>query len=101
MPKLNADELDVSGTANFLAGRPELAHIRVRKHGALVILESGPEHDPYAHARLRRITSQWWTLEMPTHAGRWEKTPFRAPRRDVLAMLVEQFGWTLQPMDYP
>ena len=92
MPKLNADDLDVSGTANFLAEHPGLAHIRIRKRGALVILESGPDHHPYAHARLRRVASQWWTLEMTRHAGRWEKTPFRAPRRDVLAMLVEQFG---------
>ena len=101
MPKLTAEELDVSGTQNFLAGHPGLAHLRVRKHGPLVILESGPEHAPYAHARLRRVSTQWWTLEMPTQSGRWEKTPFRAPRREVLAMLVDTFGWTLQPMDYP
>lgn len=30
----------------------------------MIILESGPEEDPVAHARLRRVTSQWWTLEM-------------------------------------
>ena len=97
MSKLTADQFDVSGTQNFLAQHPDLAHLRVRKHGALIILESGPDADPYAHARLRRVTRQWWALEMPTH-GRWEKTPFRGLRNEVLQLLFDNFGWTLQPL---
>jgi hypothetical protein len=98
MAKLTADQLDVSGTQNFLAQYPALAHLSVRRHGALVILESGPDGDSHAHARLRRVTKQWWALEMPTHTGRWEKTPFRGPRNEVLQLLVDTFGWTLQPL---
>ena len=27
--------------------------------------------------------------------GKWERTPFRAPRRELLQMLVDQFPWVL------
>jgi hypothetical protein len=46
----------------------------VRKRGDLIILESGSEDDPVAHARLRRVTSQWWTLEMGI-TGKWSALP--------------------------
>jgi hypothetical protein len=40
-----------------------------------------------------------WRLEMATHTGRWEPTPFQAPREDILALLVEKFAWTLAPCE--
>lgn len=93
--KLTVDPIvDLEGTRLFFAQAPGCEHIRVRKRGDLIILESGPQDDPVAHARLRRVTSQWWTLEMGI-AGKWERTPFRAPRRELLQMLVDQFPWVL------
>jgi hypothetical protein len=96
MPKLVADIIDLWGTQDFLT-RSRLEHLRVRKHADLLILESGPEDDPFPRARLRRVSKQYWTLEMPTPAGKWQKTPLRGLRKDVLAMLLESFPWTLQP----
>ncbi len=95
MPKLPADDLDLHRAREFFARHADLAHLRVRKRGELLVIESGPEDDPVHHARLRRTTKQWWTLEMGTHTGRWERTPFRATRDELLQMLVKQFGWTL------
>lgn len=95
MAKLTADSFDVSGAKNFLAQHPDLAHIGVRRYGPLLILESGSDGDRHARARLRRVTKQWWTLEMPTHTGRWEPTPFRGQRDELLQALIENFGWTL------
>lgn len=95
MPKLPAEDLDLHRAREFFARHADLAHIRVRKHGDLLAIESGPEDDPVHHARLRRTTKQWWTLEMATHTGRWERTPFRATRDELLEMLVTTFGWTL------
>jgi hypothetical protein len=93
--KLTVDPLiDLEGTRIFFAQTPGCEHIRVRKHGDLIILESGPEKEPVRHARLRRVTKQWWMLEMGI-SGTWEPTPFRAPRRDLLKMLVEKFPWVL------
>jgi hypothetical protein len=95
--KYPADEIDVDGTEAFLR-QHGLEHLRVRRRGDTLTLVSGPENDPIAHARLRKVSSQWWTLEMPTHTGRWDKTGLRAPRLDVLTALVEQFPWTLTPI---
>src|SRR5690606_5920481 len=98
MPKLTAEKFDVDGTVNFFARLGGYEHLRVRKHGDLLVIESGPEADPIPHARLRRVTKQWWTLEMPTHAGRWHKTGLRGVRLEVLQALVDDFGWTLSPI---
>ena len=95
MPKLSADELDLHRDREFFAQHKDLAHLRVRKRADLLVIESGPLHDPVHHARLRRSTKHWWTLEMATHTGRWEPTPLRATRDELLQMLVDQFGWTL------
>lgn len=95
MPKLVAEDLDLARAREFFAQHRDLAHIRVRKRGELLVIESGPQDGPVAHARLRRTTQQYWTLEMATHTGRWERTPFRATRDELLDMLVSQFGWTL------
>lgn len=97
MPKLPADDIDLWGTENFLA-RHKLSHLRVRKHADLLVLESGPEDDPFHHARLRRVTKQYWSLEMPTPSGEWQRTPIRAARKEVLETLLESFPWTLQPL---
>lgn len=97
MAKYAADEIDVEGTEAFLAQRG-LDHVRVRKRGDTLTLLSGPDADPVSHARLRKVTRQWWTLEIPTHTGRWEKTGLRAPRTEVLETLVTQFPWTLAPI---
>jgi hypothetical protein len=98
MAKFPADEFDVEVADAFLRRHRKLAHVRVRKRGDLIILESGPKNDPVPHARVRRVTSQWWTLEMPSHMGRWDPTPIRAPLDKVLQTLVQEFPWTLTPI---
>ena len=99
MPKLSADKFDVSVTEIFFINHGGFEHLKVRKRGDLIVIESGPDGDRFAHARLRRVTKQWWTLEMPTHAGRWEDVPIRAPRLEVLQLLVDDFAWTLAAVD--
>ncbi len=99
MPKHHAEDWDPAEVRHFLSGYPELKHLRVRKHGALLILESGSTRDPIPHARFRRVTVQYWRLEMPTHTGKWQPTPIRAPLSDVLETLVTTFPWTLQSLE--
>jgi hypothetical protein len=82
----------------ILRARPEHKHLRVRAQGDLLVVESGPADDPTPHLRLRRATVQWWYLEMPTHMGRWERTPFRATIRELFKLVEEQFAWTLEPV---
>lgn len=98
MPKPQADPHDAEAARAYLEARGVL-HLRARKYGALVILESGPVADPIPHARLWRDTVHLWTLEIATHMGRWEKTGFRALRNELLDLLMTTLPWTIAPIE--
>lgn len=76
-----------------------LDHIRVRKHGRLLILESGDASDPVRHARFRRDTVHLWLLELPNSSGRWERTFMRATLDELTEALVNDFGWMVEPVE--
>jgi hypothetical protein len=40
-----------------------------------------------------------WRLDMATHTGRWQPTPFRALLDELVAMVVDSFPWTLTPIE--
>lgn len=82
----------------FLRSDQGLKHLRVRRRADLLTIESGPEQDPWPRARLRRVGAHLWTLEMPTHSGRWQATPLRADLTDLLTLLATDFGWALLPL---
>jgi hypothetical protein len=93
------DEDDEDDVREFLARRKNLKHLRVRRRADLLTLESGPTHDPVRHARLRRVTVQYWTLECATHTGRWEKTGFRGPLAEMLEVLTTSIPWVLTQVE--
>lgn len=99
MPKLAAEPFDLESTQHFFKIRDGFQHLRVRKHGDLLVIESGPKGDAVKHARLRRVTRQWWTLEIATHMGEWQSAGLRHPRMQVLETLVEEFPWVLTPIE--
>jgi len=96
MPKPQATVHDAEAVHKYFADRGR-KHLRARKYGALVIIESGPLDDPIAHARLRRDTVHLWTLEIATHTGRWEKTDFRGLLDQLLDLLPNTLPWTIAP----
>lgn len=98
MPKPHAEPVDAQGVARCLAAYG-LDHLRTRKYGGFVILESGPKDDPIPHARLRRDTVHLWTLEVATHTGRWEKTGFRDVRDKLIELLVTTLPWIVAPRE--
>lgn len=86
-------------TLETLLEKHGLGHVRVRKHGDLLILESGPKSDPVRHLRMRRDTQQWYLLDIATHTGRWQRVPtIRAPAKQVLETVIDQFPWVLTPI---
>ena len=101
MAKHRVDELDFDAAEEFFAELPQYRHLRVRRRADLLTIESGNPQDPVRHARLRQVTVQWYRLEMPTHTGRWETTPFRDDLMVLLELLVTVFGWTLAPIEEP
>jgi hypothetical protein len=88
---------DVLTVEAFLAVYPDLHHLRVRRRGDLLTLESGPTENPRRHTRLRRVSVHLWRLEMPAASNRWNLTPFRDQLKVLLDLLVYQFPWTLAP----
>lgn len=101
MAKFRAEDYHRDSVQAFLGKEPTLAHLRVRRRADLLTIESGQEDRPILHARFRRVTVQYWRLEMATHMGRWEPTPIRGPLEEVLALLVRDFGWVLDPTENP
>ena len=98
MAKFPASRSDAHSALQFLHGRG-LTHLRVRARGDLLTIESGDETEPVRHARLRHVTVQYWTLDMATHTGRWESTPYRGVMDEILSLLVDTFGWVLAPIE--
>jgi hypothetical protein len=95
MPKPRAVSHDADAVVALLH-KHRLKHLRVRHRADVLTIESGPADDPFAHARLRRDTVHYWRLEMATHTGRWERTPHRGTRDELVTLLVGVYGWTLQ-----
>ncbi len=97
MPDLSAKS-KASWLRELLSAHEELGHLRVRPHGRLLILESGPDDDPVPHARFRRDTVHLWILEMPMRGGRWDRTPFREHLDRLLEVVMDSFPWMLMPV---
>jgi hypothetical protein len=98
MAKYTAETHNVIDLQEYLHDQGH-QHLRVRKYGALLIIESGSDDDPVVHARFRKVTVHYWTLEMATHNGRWESTGLRGLLDELRQTLVEDFGWTLTPIE--
>lgn len=97
MPKHIADEIQAVSLKGLLHDR-DLKHLRVRRYGVLLIVESGPEDDAIAHVRFRRQGAHIWLLEMPTHTDGWEVTSFRGQIEHLVELVCSDFPWTLAPI---
>jgi hypothetical protein len=97
MPKHPVASHDADGVLRLLRTH-HLKHLHVRARGDVLTIESGPTRHAFPHARLRRESVHLWRLEMPTHSGRWQRTPHRGLRDDLIQLLVEVYAWTLQPL---
>jgi hypothetical protein len=54
-----------------------------QRRGELITFFSGNDDDPFAHARIRRVSAQQWWLEIPSHS-RWQPTQFEASLGDIV-----------------
>ncbi|RME51972.1 MAG: hypothetical protein D6790_19145 [Caldilineae bacterium] len=86
---------------DHFAEHSHLNHLRARRRGKVVTVESGPADDPVRHVRFRRDTVHLWILEMPIRGGKWDRTPFRAQIEELMDIVETQFPWTLAPIHAP
>jgi hypothetical protein len=101
MPKHHAEDSHAKAVERLLHAR-DFAHLRARKYGATVIVESGPANDAYKHLRFTRDGVHVWQLHIANHRGRWEFTPFRGPLDQLVTLVADALPWTLQSVHgYP
>jgi hypothetical protein len=93
-----ADQDDADDLLDLLHANEDLGHLRVRRRGSALTIESGPKPDPVPHARLRRVTKNLWTLEVATHMGSWQPTGLRDLMPNVVRTLLQRFPWILMPI---
>jgi hypothetical protein len=95
-PKLRADETDAEELRRQIARHAGLAHLRVRRHGDALIVESGPAGEPVRHLRLRRETAQRWRLDIANHRDQWESAGESGPLPKLVDLVVTAYPWTLE-----
>jgi hypothetical protein len=92
-----AEQDDADDVLELLHANRDLRHLRVRRRGGVLTIESGPKDDVISHARLRRVTKHLWTLEVATHMEHWQSTGLRSLLPDLVRALEQQFPWVLVP----
>jgi hypothetical protein len=96
MPKVpSADPDHAEDLLDLLRAHKELSHLRVRRRGSVLTIESGPKDEPVQHARLCRATVHLWTLEIAAHTGEWQPSGLRGQMHELVDALVGQFPWVL------
>lgn len=99
MAKFKAEESNANYISMILRNANGLRHLRTRHRADVVTIESGPEDDPVAHARVKRVGVHLWVLEIADHRGKWESAHVRDHIDAVLKALVHDFGWVLTQID--
>ena len=89
----------VGAEAETILHQRGLGHLHVRVYGKHIIVHSGAAQDGENRARFTMLGPGRYRLDMADHRGRWEQTPFEGPLRDLLAQLIDQFGFVLVPWE--
>ena len=97
---LKAEQCDVDFILEELAERGA-THLRARRRGALVTLESGPKGEPVRHVRFRRVSVHLWILECATHTGQWQTTGYRDNLDNLIDLLTTDLFWVLTSIENP
>jgi hypothetical protein len=93
VPKLKATPADAAKALALLRTRGYPRAAARSRSDLLTITTLEPQ--PWPLTRFRRLSSATWQLEMPTHTGRWETTPFHASIEELIDTLVTDFPWTI------
>lgn len=95
---ISASDSDVSVATAFLKAAG-LTHLRCRRRGNAVVLESGPAGDAVPHVRFRKLGPRAWAADAANHAGRWERMHLHGQLADNLKTVADTFPWLLAGRD--
>lgn len=90
---------DVEELERLLRCEEGFDHLRANKRGDSITIcsSSSGGADQQKHARLTKLSPATWGLSFPHHSGRWERTPFVGPMDELVATLVHDFSFHLEP----
>jgi hypothetical protein len=88
---------DLDELNRLLSCEEGLDHLRAEKRGDSITICSGDGTDQQKHARLTQLGAGTWGLSFPHHTGRWERTPFVGSLEELVATLVSDFSFHLEP----
>ena len=88
---------DLEELEGLLSCEEGLDHLCAKKRGDFITIFSGDGTNEQKHARLTRLDRAIWGLSFPHHAGRWEQTPFVGSMQELVATLVRDFSFYLEP----
>ena len=94
--KRTIDDIWLWGLEDDLRKRG-LVHLRVKKHGDSLLVQSGEASDPFNHFKLTALPSQQWRVSMGTRGVAWERTPFQGTLKEVVALVADTFPWMVEP----
>ncbi len=91
------NDASVQALQKVLDQHEDLGHLWIRTWGKSLVLCSGTREDRWDRARFTDMGRGTWMLAFPKPSGGWEKTPFVGPLHEVAEMLINSFGWHLEP----
>lgn len=92
-----ASEMQEANLLDLLRRHGDLEHLRVRRHGASLVLYSLLEDDKVNRARLTAVSRTRWRLDMPLHTGRWQSTPYVGTLTDIFHILTTELSPFIAP----
>ena len=71
----------------------------MRKYGTGIIVESGLPGNKLKHIKLVKETIHRYRLHIANHRGKWEATPFRDTKENLIKTTMENFPWVLADLN--
>jgi hypothetical protein len=95
---ITADEKYEANLRDLLHRHGGLEHLKVRRHGASLVLYSLWEDVKENRARLTMVSRTRWRLDMPLHTGRWQPTPYIGSLVDLFHLLTTDLAPFIAPL---
>jgi|ETNmetMinimDraft_26_1059896.scaffolds.fasta_scaffold233432_2 hypothetical protein len=89
---------DLQWIRGFLK-RLDANHMKVKREGSDIILQSGALKSPIYHVRFRRHSASVWGMDIAKHTGGWAETPYFGSCEDMMYILAQSFEWVLTKVD--
>jgi len=92
-----ATETQEANLLDLLHRHGGLEYLKVRRHGASLVLYSLQGDEKVNEARFTAVSRTQWRLDMPLHTGRWQSTPYVGSLTEVVNILITELSPFVAP----